>query len=299
MDKVSVIIPTYNRTDFIDRAIDSVLNQTYGNIEIIVIDDNGDGTPARKIMIEKMKKYEALPNVLYLKNDKNMGGALARNVGIQESSGKYITFLDDDDEYLSNKVEVQYSKMKKQGWEVSIMDGATYNLRGELLSKKKQRISQSPNQEELMRAHLMYHLTNTNTFMFKSDSLKRIGGFVDIIACQEYMLMLKTIEANLKFGYIPQILVACYIHENERLSTGIKKLKAEKILINEKKKHFRYLTKKEQRQVLCRHHGVLFYVQLKRRKYFVAFIQAIAAFVYSPSSTYNFFLEYKGKLKQK
>jgi len=129
MDKVSVIIPTYNRSNFIDRAINSVLNQTYPNIEIIVIDDNGNETPARKIMIEKMRKYEASPNVRYLKNNKNMGGALARNIGIQESSGQYITFLDDDDEYLPNKVEVQYTEMKKKGWEVSIMDGATYNLK--------------------------------------------------------------------------------------------------------------------------------------------------------------------------
>ena len=77
-------------------------------------------------MIEKMKKYESVSNIRYLKNKKNIGGALARNVGIKESSGQYITFLDDDDEYLPTKVEVQYSEMKKNGWEVSIMDGATY-----------------------------------------------------------------------------------------------------------------------------------------------------------------------------
>lgn len=297
MDKVSVIIPTYNRSDFIDKAINSVLNQTYSNIEIIIVDDNGKDTPARKAMTEKMRKYEEFSNIRYLKNIKNMGGALARNVGIQESSGQYITFLDDDDEYLPNKVEVQYSEMKRYGWEVSIMDGATYNLKGELLSKKRQKISQNPSKKELIRAHLMYHLTNTNTFMFKSDSLKSIGGFVNIVAGQEYMLMLKTIEADLKFGYIPQALVACYIHDNERLSTGAKKLEAEKILINEKKRYFKYLTRKEQRQVLCRHHGVLFYVQLKMRKYFIACIHAITAFIYSPNSTYNLFLDYKGKLK--
>ena len=140
----------------------------------------------------------------------------------------------------------------------------------------------------------MYHLTNTNTFMYKSESLRSIGGFVDIIAGQEYMLMLKTIEANLKFGYIPQTLVACYIHESERLSTGIKKLKAENILIKEKKKYFNYLSNKEQRQVLCRHHGVLFYVQLKRKKYLHAVFQAVKAFVYSPKSTCNYFWSIKG-----
>jgi glycosyltransferase involved in cell wall biosynthesis len=298
MEKVSVIIPTYKRCQFIDRAINSILNQTHTNFEIIVVDDNGDGTPARDEMINIMKKYESEPRIKYIKNSINQGGALARNIGIEQATGKYITFLDDDDVYLPTKIEVQYNEMVKNNCDVSIMDGATYNLEGKLLSQKKQKVSLNPTHDELLVAHLLYHITNTNTFMYKAKCLKKIGGFDDIPAGQEYMLMLKTINAKLRLVYIPQTLVACYIHEGERLSTGIKKLKAEKIVINEKKKYFDYLSTLQKKHVLCRHHSVIFYVQFKRKKFFSALGHAIVSFLYSPTVTYQLYLEYKGKLIQ-
>ncbi|NLM44204.1 MAG: glycosyltransferase family 2 protein [Clostridiales bacterium] len=295
--KVSVIIPTYKRCQFIERAIDSVLNQTYKNIEVIVVDDNGDGTPDRLKMLDIMKKYESDPRILYIRNPQNLGGALARNIGIEVANGEFITFLDDDDVYLPTKIEVQYNEMVKNDWDVSIMDGATYNSEGRLLSIKKQKISEKPTYKELIVAHVMYHLTNTNTFMYKADCLKKIGAFDDISAGQEYMLMLKTINAKLKFGYIPQALVACYISDNNRISTSEKKLKAQKIILKEKKKYFKYLTQPQKRHVLCRHHGVVFYVLLKRRKFVSALSHAFFAFLYSPKSALELYSEYKGKLR--
>ena len=134
--------------------------------------------------------------------------------------------------------------------------------------------------------------------MYRTKCLKKIGGFSDIIAGQEYMLMLKTINAKLRLGYIPQALVAVYIHAGERVSTGLKKLQAQKIIIKEKKKYFNYLTIKQKRYVLCRHYGVLFYIQLNRRKLLVALWCALLAFIHSPSATYELYRTYKGKLKQ-
>mgnify|MGYP001225166320 FL=1 len=296
MKKVSVIIPTYKRHQFIDRVINSVLNQTYKNLEIIVVDDNGDGTKSREEMINIMKKYETDNRIKYIKSPINQGGALARNLGIEISSGDFITFLDDDDEYLPTKIEVQYNEMIKNGWDASVMDAATYSTDGKLLSRKIQRLSNNPTQQELIITHLIYHITNTNTFMFKADSIKKIGGFDDIAAGQEYMLMLKAINANLKIGYIPETLVACYIHDNERVSTGKNKYIAEKILIKEKKKHFNLLTNKQKRQVYCRHYSVLFYVQLKRKKFFSSIVYALIALFFSPSTTYKLFKEYKKKI---
>lgn len=297
-EKVSVIIPTYKRPDYLCNAVDSVLAQTYENIEIIVVDDNGSSSEYRTQTADLMKKYSDEPKVIYLPLEKNCGGAAARNAGIDKAIGDYIAFLDDDDVYLPQKIEVQLGEMKKNGWEVSVMDGATYNENEELLSRKIQKLQNGMTKEELLRVHLMYHITNTNTFMFKAEALRKIGGFTDIVACQEYMLMMKTIRANLKLGYINQALVKNYIRSGERLSSGKKKYTAQKIMYKTKKECFYCLSFKERRYVTCRHYGVLFYVQLKQKKYFSAFAYLALSVLSSPQGAWSIYKDYKGKLTQ-
>lgn len=103
--KVSVIIPTYNGSEYLSRSIDSVLRQTYKNIEIIVVDDNDPKSFGRKCTEEVMKRYQGLDNIKYLKHKKNMNGSAARNTGINAAEGEYIAFLDDDDIYMPDKVQ--------------------------------------------------------------------------------------------------------------------------------------------------------------------------------------------------
>lgn len=74
MDLVSVVIPTYARNDMLQRAINSVLNQVYSNIEILVIDDNGNGSDYRRETEKIMSQYELNNKVKYIKNSENMGG---------------------------------------------------------------------------------------------------------------------------------------------------------------------------------------------------------------------------------
>lgn len=102
---VSVIITTYNTNDKLYRAINSVINQTYKNLEIIVVDDNGVGTEGQIIAEKIIKKFSHLNNIKYIKHEKNKNGAAARNTGIKASYGEYIAFLDDDDFFLPTRIE--------------------------------------------------------------------------------------------------------------------------------------------------------------------------------------------------
>lgn len=104
---VSVIMPTYKRSDMLIRAIDSVLYQTYANVEVIVVDDNDSHTIYRTETEQKMKKYKSDDRVTYIKHHKNSNGSVARNTGIRFAKGEIITFLDDDDIYLKDKIEKQ------------------------------------------------------------------------------------------------------------------------------------------------------------------------------------------------
>jgi glycosyltransferase involved in cell wall biosynthesis len=113
--KVTVIIPTFKRSNMLSRAIDSVLNQTYQNLEIIVIDDNDPSSKYRKETEIVMEKYKEIEKVKYIKHECNKNGSAARNTGIKNSNSEYIAFLDDDDEYLPRKIELSVDRMETLG----------------------------------------------------------------------------------------------------------------------------------------------------------------------------------------
>ncbi len=100
--KVSCIIPTMNRQAMLEKALNSALNQTHENIEIIVVDDSGARTSEPVV-----NKYDG--RVKYFANQENQGACYCRNKGIKESTGDFVAFLDDDDVWLPNKIEEQLS----------------------------------------------------------------------------------------------------------------------------------------------------------------------------------------------
>lgn len=104
MYKVSVIIPTYGLPDNLNFAIDSVLNQTYKNLELIIVDDNNPESLNRKKTEELVSQYDD-KRIIYLKHPKNLNGAAARNTGIKKAKGDFIAFLDSDDEYTNDRIE--------------------------------------------------------------------------------------------------------------------------------------------------------------------------------------------------
>ena len=89
---VSIIIPTYKRSKYIERTIEAVLKQSYNNIEIIVVDDNNPETYHREETEKVMQKYRKHKNIKYIKHEKNMNGCAARNTGLKAAEGKYNLF---------------------------------------------------------------------------------------------------------------------------------------------------------------------------------------------------------------
>jgi len=122
MEKVSVIIPTYNRFNNLLNAIDSVTNQTYKNIEIIVVNDCS--TQKEYYTFDFKTLGENIYIIHLPKNSRQIfgkvaGGGNARSIGMMIASGEYIAFLDDDDYWLPTKTEKQIKAMKETGCEMS------------------------------------------------------------------------------------------------------------------------------------------------------------------------------------
>src|SRR3989442_437688 len=101
MSKVSVIIPTYNRAEFLGLALTSVLNQTFQDFEILIIDDNSQDST------QEVVTNFGDERIKYIRHDVNKRVAAARNTGVANSNGEYIAFLDDDDEWFPDKLQIQ------------------------------------------------------------------------------------------------------------------------------------------------------------------------------------------------
>lgn len=114
MKEISVVIPAYNAGKYIADCIDSLLGQTFKDIEIIVVND-GSADNTLEVLTEYKKKY---PEIITVISQGNQGQSVARNNGIAASQGKYIAFIDADDYIKNNMLEVLYNKAKETGSEV-------------------------------------------------------------------------------------------------------------------------------------------------------------------------------------
>lgn len=279
---VSIIMPTYKRAEFLERAIESLLKQDFKLIEIIVVDDNDPSSDQRMDTEKKMEKYKNTKQVRYIKNVKNVGGALARNNGIKNSTGFFITFLDDDDIYLSDKISSQVNFMMEHDYDMSFTDLKLHDNKNKLVDYREYDYIKSFDKKRLLRYHLTQHITGTPTFMFKKEYLEKIGGFSEIKMGQEFYLMLKTIEGDGKIGYLPGSNVIAYLHENERISIGKNKYQGEKVLLKLKKRYFEVLTLREKVYVYFRHHAVIAVTGLRSRDYSMFLKHTLLGFAISP-----------------
>lgn len=151
---VSIVMPAYNAISFIAESIASVQRQTYGNWELLIIDDgSGDGTPAlveEFVKRDQRVRFHALPV--------NQGAAFARNIGIKASEGDYIAFLDADDLWKPHKLETQLDFMQSRNLNVSYSSYELLDEQGRSLNKMVQAL-ETLSFSKLLRANYVGNLT--------------------------------------------------------------------------------------------------------------------------------------------
>ncbi len=196
---VSVIIPTYKRADMLTKAIDSVLTQTYKNVEVLVIDDNNPNTEWRALTSEIMKQYSLNTRVRYICHEINKNGSAARNTGIQNANGEIITFLDDDDIYMPDKIEKQVTYLVENPKKHCVVCGWHRDGKDEI----------PPSEEKLMFNLLSgLHIIYTNTIMMWAADAKACGGFdITFKRHQEASFLLRYMRMDGRIGIVKEVLV--------------------------------------------------------------------------------------------
>ncbi len=210
-DLVSVIIPFFNEGDYFESCINSVLNQTYSNYEIIIINDGSD-----KEFVDKLKKYKNLyPNLIKLINHNiNRGVSSARNSGISEAKGDYIAFIDSDDEWIPNKLEYQLKTMKEN--KLDFIHGSYFIL------------DENEDFRGLLKATNMNYKTllkscdiGLSTVTIKTSLCKKYK-FSDISTKEDYILWLQ-ISKDIPILFGDEYVVCVYRKKKNSLSKSLVK----------------------------------------------------------------------------
>ena len=263
---VSCIIPSYKRNDTLKRAIISVLNQTYDHIEVIVVDDN---TPNDIYSTQVQQIIESLNSdkIRYIQQTKHINGAVARNVGIKASKGEYVAFLDDDDEWLPQKIEKQITALIKN----KEYGGATclYTIYKNNVIK---RICKPYTSDNLHRKIIERSVAVcTPTLLFRKDILMHSGLFDEsLIRHQDLQLLLDFTITN-KLYVLNEYLVNIYNDSNINRPSTEQLLAVKKDFFQKIEKHLQLYSNQEQREILSAHFFEIINSAIKEKKLKTAF----------------------------
>lgn len=205
---VSIVIPTYNQDKYIRQCIDSCLNQSYKNIEIIVVDDGStDSTP------QILSSYK---DKIYLISQENQGAAKALNNGISKAKGYLVGWLSSDDAYLPEKTALQVAQfIHDTSLDISYTDYFSIDANGKLNKEVK-----SPFFDRDFLKNLLFgNFINGSSIIMKKSAWEEVGGFnTDLIADVDGEMWHKMLLIGKKFGHLQHTLVYYRTHSQNQSS---------------------------------------------------------------------------------
>lgn len=185
---VTAVIPTKNRADILSRAIDSVLNQSYKNIELIVVDDGSEDHTS-----DVIKQYQEKHRLVYLRNERSLGACRSRNSGIEKAKGEFIAGLDDDDEWHIDRISILLHYYDDSFACITSNDRMISSGKSVVWHKKA----------VITFDDLLYSNSVGNQVLARRERLIEVGGFDEsLVAAQDYDLWIRLCE---KYGPVKNV----------------------------------------------------------------------------------------------
>ncbi|MGN8646343.1 glycosyltransferase family 2 protein [Gracilibacillus sp. HCP3S3_G5_1] len=290
---VSCIIPTYKRNDTLLRAINSVLEQTYKNLEVIVVDDNEPNDDYSKIVQKKLSTITD-KRVRYIQQDKHINGAAARNVGIRASKGEFIAFLDDDDEWLVTKIEKQVMILKESNEYGAVSCLYTYYDNGNPIRKAPHYTTKDLHLKVLNRSVSIL----TSTVLFRKEALDKSGYFDEsFIRHQDLQLFLDFLKVN-KMQVLSEYDVKIHIDEGGNRPNSIKMIKIKEHFLKKMEHHFNLYDNKTQKRIYSGHYFEIIFLLIKEKRFLLS-IRYLLKIGFNPTAYYDVFKRLLGRRKNK
>lgn len=222
--KVSVVIPTYNRSHLIARAIQSVLDQTYQDLEIIIVDDGS--TDSTEEIVKSFKN----DNIIYIQHNINKGPSAARNTGIKASKGEYIAFQDSDDEWLPEKLEKQIDVFCNSPLEVGVVYTSIIRIENDkkiYIPRDCFTLKEGKIHDELLKENFV----GTPAVLIKKECFEKTKYFDENLPALEDWELWIEISKYYDFRYINKPLIYSYYTPNSINTNQDNTLKALKIIL--------------------------------------------------------------------
>lgn len=216
---VSVIIPTYNRAHLLGRAIESVLDQSFRDFDLWIIDDGStDETPQLVQSFSQLNKLKSssqkLPTLYYEKID-SQGVSAARNYGIKKSTGQWVAFLDSDDEWLPQKLAKQWQLISQSPEQNIVHTDEVWIRNGVRINPMKKH---QKGGGRIYSRSIELCCISPSTVLIRRSALDQVGLFRDDFpACEDYELWLR-LTAQYEVGYIDEPLIKKYGGHPDQLS---------------------------------------------------------------------------------
>lgn len=221
---VTAIIPTRNRASLLQNAVESVFNQTYGNLEIVVVDDASDDET-----VTLLKNQAGNNPVSVIRNDHPLGAAACRNIAIRNAKGEFIAGLDDDDTWEPRRIELLMKHFKSGYSAVSSYDRMNYASKSYVWKKKP----------VITLDDLLYYNMTGNQVLTKKEYIMAVDGYDESLpSAQDYDLWIRLAQ---KFGpvhVVREVLQQVNLGNNrDRITTSFRKIEGYKACFEKHRSH--------------------------------------------------------------
>ena len=220
---VSIIIPAYNCASYLTETVNSVQQQTYPHFEIIIVNDGS--TDATLSVAQQLAQNDARIKVLSQSNSKQ---GKTRNKGVAAASGKYIAFLDGDDIWLPNKIELQIAALEEQGVDLVFSDGFICLNNDLNLREHTFQITQKIFDRNDLELFYRQNQVPTSTVLCTKAAFDKAGGFdeeLEVQNCEDYLLWVRMLDKGCRFYGLDVNLILYRVHPTSSTATRINQLR--------------------------------------------------------------------------
>ena len=206
--KVNIILPNYNSGEFFEETINSILNQTFKNWKLIIVDDGSDLD--NKKILQKYANHNKI-KIVFLK--KNKGAGFCRNLAIKHSKAEYIAFIDSDDIWHKNKLSDQISFMLKNNYEFTYTNYVAFLNKENSIKKKKIINTIKPPKKFNFNKFIHNTSIGTSTMILKRSLVQNIK-FINTAICEDYFFKCKILKKINYAHCLPKVLTQYRIRPN-------------------------------------------------------------------------------------